>query len=110
MNSGQEIRDALVQCELFLGNVDRHGHQTLNEGDKCVACVGAAELRDQVNKALARPRRNCDVGTPAEQEERFARFCHRESGGTCLGCPIVPITDCGIVWANMPYEEAEDGR
>ena len=30
----QKMREALIQCELFLGNIDRHAHPTLNEGDK----------------------------------------------------------------------------
>lgn len=54
------MRDALIQCELFLGNVSRHAHPTLNPGDKCIACDGVDELRGMVNAALAMPPRNCD--------------------------------------------------
>ena len=54
------MREALVQCELFLGNVSRHGHQTLNPGDKCTACNGVDELRGMVVRALSAPPRNCD--------------------------------------------------
>jgi hypothetical protein len=55
------MREALVQCELFLGNVSRHGHPTLNPGDKCTACDGADELRGMVARALSAPPRNCDL-------------------------------------------------
>lgn len=54
------MREALVQCELFLGNVSRHAHPTLNPGDKCTACVGVDELRGMVVRALTKPARNCD--------------------------------------------------
>ena len=54
------MREALVQCELFLGNVSRHGHPTLNPGDKCTACDGVDELRGMVVRALSSPPRNCD--------------------------------------------------
>lgn len=56
-----KMREALVQCELFLGNVSRHGHPTLNPGDKCTACDGADELRGMVARALSAPQRNCDL-------------------------------------------------
>lgn len=56
-----KMREALVQVELFLSLVERHGHPTLNPGDKCVACKGVEELRTLVCEALAAPARNCDV-------------------------------------------------
>lgn len=57
------MREALVQCELFLGHVSRHGHPTLNLGDKCTACDGVEELRGMVVAALSAPPRNCDILT-----------------------------------------------
>ena len=65
LNNAAAMREALVQCELFLGNVSRHGHPTLNPGDKCTACDGVDELREMVASALSAPPRNCD---------RFATF------------------------------------
>lgn len=61
VGNAAKLREALIQCELFLGYVDRHGHPTLNPGDKCVACEDASKLRDMVNRALATPPRNCDL-------------------------------------------------
>lgn len=70
------MREALVQCELFLGNVSRHGHPTLNPGDKCTACDGVDELRGMVVRALSAPVRNCDLYATyteaAEAHEKYA--------------------------------------
>lgn len=67
------MREALVQCELFLGNVSRHGHPTLNPGDKCVACDGVDKLRGMVARALDMPVRNCDVEY-ADRVEMYSAF------------------------------------
>lgn len=59
--------------------------------------------------ALAMPPRNCDVGTPREQERRMDEWCH--SGKRyyrCLddGCPNYNLkTNCVFDWLQMPYEE-----
>ena len=101
------MREALVQCELFLGYVDRHAHPTLNPGDKCVACEGVEELRNMVCRALATPARNCDVGTAQEQAERFNKFCESHPykdgvGSRCFNCEL-DSCNCEIAWAQMPY-------
>ena len=65
--------------------------------------------------ALAEPSRNCDVGTPREQNERFVSFCAshyrgaeamKTDDGPC-DCPCwVKGQGCNcFVWAQMPYEE-----
>lgn len=59
------MREALVQCELFLGSVSRHGHPVLNPGDKCTACAGVDELRGMVIRALSMSVRNCTERTPS---------------------------------------------
>ena len=59
------------------------------------------------------PRRNCDVGTAEEQDERFHRFCVMQRKGSCAGCPdpvggrtvANGIRECALVWAQMPYTE-----
>ena len=66
------MREALIQCELFLGNVSRHAHPTLNPGDKCIACDGVDELRGMVDAALAAPARNCDRFRT--EEEAYTEF------------------------------------
>lgn len=64
-----------------------------------------------VQAAIAAPTRNCDVGTAVEQDERFDAFCeaHKYVGddGTnwCSAtCPCYKSIDCGVRWAQMPYE------
>ncbi len=103
------MREALVQCELFLGNVSRHGHPTLNPGDKCTACDGVDKLRGMVVRALSAPARQCDVGTANEQDRRFEDFCfaHRTREQGCVGCPGEHVTCCELGWAQMPYEAQE---
>ena len=108
-----KLREALVQAELFVGNIVRHGHQTLVPGDKCTACDGAEELRDMICAALAEPVRNCDVGTAEEQEVRFRNYCwnhsSRDKNMECQ-CPIDTEgkAGCKLTWAQMPYEEGGD--
>ena len=101
------MREALVQCELFLGNVSRHGHPTLNPGDKCTACDGVDELREMVVRALAAPPRNCDKGTPQEQEARWNDYCDDVTRGDCP--PSAGCKSCALYWAQMPYK-AEKGE
>lgn len=70
---------------------------------KCVKCprVVAAEA------ALSAPPRNCDVGTVAEQNERFDKYCydHRSHEICCGKCPIFGEPCCELAWSQMPYEE-----
>jgi hypothetical protein len=108
VGNAAKMREALVQCELFLGNVSRHGHPTLNPGDKCTACDGADELRGMVARALAEPLRNCDVGTAEEQEERYIKL-KREHVDKLARCPAEGYSffPDSLYWAQMPYESSE---
>jgi len=79
-----------------------------------------------VDKALAAPARNCDVGTAQEQIDRFHEFCHSNQvyidefhGYDCRpDCPIGKIVDrdnkfcdnCWAAWAQMPFAPAEGGK
>lgn len=59
--------------------------------------------------ALAAPPRNCDVGTPEEQAERFGRYCDKftQDGMHCETCPCcgkIKFGRCEFAWAQMPYE------
>jgi hypothetical protein len=60
--------------------------------------------------ALAKPPRNCDVGSEEEQKQRFDVFCSRRN---CDTCPFVEEgiwSNCAIRWAQMPYESAEQTK
>ncbi len=82
----------------------------------------------KIDAALAKPPRNCDVGTAEEQKDRFHNFClshsvyidefHEEKCNP--ECPIAKLFEqtphycdnCQLVWAQMPYEadEAKGGE
>ena len=70
--------------------------------------VEMANALDKAKAALAKPPRNCDIGTPEEQSARFDAHCGKNMG--CLTCPLrekdgcVP-KHCELAWAQMPYEE-----
>ena len=59
--------------------------------------------------------RNCDVGTPEEQTERFKDLCRKYRRGpgpraNCEGCPIQHeslYVGCTFAWAQMPYSEGD---
>ena len=63
---------------------------------------------EKARQALSAPPRNCDIGTPGEQSERFDAHCRKHMG--CLTCPLrekdggVP-KHCELAWAQLPYEE-----
>lgn len=69
--------------------------------------AGFTTLRDAVKAALAKPPRNCDMGTAEEQTERFAEFCDNEKGNRnhCRNCRLCNARDCKFAWAQMPYEK-----
>lgn len=84
--------------------------------EECISEEGADNVDDMiavVNAALSAPARQCDVGTAAEQEVRFKRFCEshwdlNKPGSACAGCPIVDErvgTECEFAWAQTPYAE-----
>ena len=67
--------------------------------------------QDMAKAALAKPPRNCDVGTAEEQEKRFNSFCKTHLSGTrsiCSAqCPRVgcrSMFHCLTKWLQMPYE------
>lgn len=72
-------------------------------------------MRGVIEEALSKPPRQCDVGTPEEQSDRFADFCDSHSG--CSQCPAKALwsfsnghkPSCGVLWAQMPYKAEEGG-
>lgn len=55
--------------------------------------------------ALAKPLRNCDVGTVGQQKARFDKFC--DSHSDCDACPLAECDDdvgCAIAFMQRPYE------
>ena len=65
-----------------------------------------------VDAALAAPPRNCEVGTVEEQSQKFDAFCDAnkyvgdDGANWCSRtCPCYNDINCGVDWAQMPYEE-----
>lgn len=57
---------------------------------------------DKAKAALAKPPRNCDVGTAEEKFNRFDRWCNSMVIKNCCG---VDCRKCFIAWWQMPYDE-----
>lgn len=95
--------------------------EVLKEADTLLSALGydaTSPIRAQIKAALAEPLRNCEVGTAEEQDERFIRFCRRNSfRGVCndsckfanvnrrLGWQKIGQARCFPFWAQMPYEK-----
>lgn len=93
----QKTWEALAEIRLLLVRVPRSIRSD-------VACgIIAAKAK----AALAEPPRNCDVGTPEEQDKRFDAFCksYKEHHGNCFGCAALRTSgDCKVSWMRMPCE------
>ena len=69
----------------------------------------------KANKILAKRPRQCDVGTPEEQAERFRNFCKMDyiSEDCPDDCPLYrkdcSTIRCPFAWAQTPYEAQEGG-
>lgn len=70
-------------------------------------CKDGRICADIARKALAKPPRNCDVGTAREQSKRFDEFCfaRRTMESCCDKCPVKDDPSCELAWAQMPYME-----
>lgn len=94
-----KAREALEAAYSLLSNIDFDEDSDLDDM--------AAPVVQKIGQALAEPIRNCDVGTIDEQTNRFAEFCLSQR---CNDCPLKVadmIGECGIRWAQIPYEKEE---
>ena len=87
-------------------------------------CGKGCEKKRLAEEALSLHLRNCDVGTPEEQVDRFILFCDENHcftedfrGWECSeSCPVRRMMEdkcgkitghCELAWANLPYESEE---
>ena len=107
--NGAKLREALEAAKNFVDNV---GKAALGDNiDAITICQCAAKLSGRIEAALAEPARNCDVGTPEEQRERFSNFCTNNTdpedidGLRCdKRCPLYKDhPNCGWEWLHLPY-------
>lgn len=123
------IRDALKYVLQFDASEDAAMDDGLTDAERIMEYADhIEECQKKSISALAKPPRNCDVGTAEEQVERFKEYCqsnmqyYRDMFGTHDGaggwdcredCPIGKMIDkndslcdhCELLWAQIPYEE-----
>lgn len=74
------------------------------------------KIEGMVKSEIERPKRNCDVGTPREQAERFNDFCNSHYNlnnpkGVCSKCPLTRDgSTCEFEWSQMPYEHIKTNK
>lgn len=71
-----------------------------------------SDIISLVQKAVAEPLRNCDVGTAEEQEDRYLKL-KREHIDRVTYCPAQGQSwfPDSLYWAQLPYEKGEsDGN
>lgn len=112
-NDMAEMREALQQALYFLR---RHhmGAVYAPDGETLIYCEDVADI---VAKALAKPPRNCDVGSAEEQEGRFTEVCAANSRDGVRGlcsetCPFGRDyqSECALAWAQLPYKAERRGE
>jgi len=103
VGNAAKLREALeATLDLFW---DIHNANRSPQSNQAYAVI------KQIKAALAAPPRNCDVGTAKEQSQRFDAFCdaHKYVGDDGANwcsrtCPCYNDINCGVNWAQMPYE------
>ena len=110
-----KAREVLERVNKFLGVLIRENlvkdAPFLKEGE----LENESDLADDVWEVLQGVPRNCDIGTPEEQQDRFREFCRRHFdarecglGRSVAKCPAYQggkNPDCSLWWAQMQYEE-----
>lgn len=103
-NDSETLRDALVAIVDYYQTTCR----------SCSHIVGVLHtLVENARAALAKPRRNCDVGAAEEQYRRFMAMCNSKDGRQCSTCEFrlncyTGRDECFARWAQMPYDPAYD--
>lgn len=115
------VGNAAAMCEaLQTNNKLREALEKVNEVYDILSkpCIVAEEARQACREArgilipaLSKPPRQCDVGTAAEQAERFKKFCfdHQAPWHGCTNCPVLMSEKCALAWAQTPYKAERKG-
>ena len=112
-NNMKALRETLEECWFIAlqwkANETAGITGTTNSPNARSAVDTVLDMESLMYAALTKPPRNCDVGTPAEQNVRFREFCRRMS--PCSKCPVRKArsssdveTPCMILWAQMNNE------
>ena len=80
-------------------------NQIDNNPDRLSAGNLLCVIGDKAQATLAKPARNCDVGTAEEQRERFLKFCAvQDCRRECRFRRKKDFYECVLSWAQMPHE------
>ena len=103
-----------IGCASAMRDVLDMIHDKVNSLDEECG-VDPVEIRDLARAALAKPPRNCDVGTAEEQHQRFIDYCnacncpmgciHRKEFIGMLDTQCASMLKCYIRWSQMPCKE-----
>lgn len=102
-----KMREALVKADAALSRISQSAWFVDANFSEAKEVINAGNA---IKEALSAPPRNCDVGTVAEQDERFDKYCydHRSHEICCGKCPIFGEPCCELAWSQMPYEEGAE--
>ena len=120
VNDNAELRELLSKAIKRLEHVTGCDmHRFHPDATSCDGKISTGECRHkrtcelifEARKALAKPQRNCDVGTAEEQAKRLDAFCDSHGHGfdgqkcySCENCKLISIDRCELAWAQMPYD------
>ena len=104
------MRDALKYVIQFDASEDAAMDDGLTDAERIMEYADhIEESQKKAISALAKPPRNCDVGSADEQLRRWRKFC--EKFHYCVDCPADKkdgiSADCFANWSQMSYEEGE---
>lgn len=103
VGNAAKMREALVKADAALSRISQSAWFVDANFSETKEVIDAGNV---IEEALSAPPRNCDVGTVAEQNERFDKYCydHRSHEICCGKCPIFGEPCCELAWSQMPYE------
>lgn len=104
----EQMIDAITKAEAV---IDGTRMMVLQGQEYDLALIDFDGALKMLRAALSLPRRQCDVGTPEEQEERFGTFCISNKTTIplpekCTRCRIrgeANVHKCMFEWAQTPY-------
>ena len=74
-----------------------------------VSLDGVAEVVREIDSALDKPPRQCDVGTPEEKYRRWVHFCEQRLH-SCHNCECKSPVGCTFKFGDMPYIKEEGAK
>lgn len=107
-NDMKAMREALEFADEEL----RMATESDKYGDDLVYLVGCMRtVATACRAALAKPPRNCDVGTARQQERRHKEeVCQKSACPKHEGFVSKACRGCFAMWAQMPYEEPQTNK